>query len=111
MLKDRGSIKWTSLMLPEHVQMLKDLWQEDKTSIQPLLDEQMLDELNQHLQTAFSQNKKVRLTVHLNGQKQKLIGIIVRICENEKTIYLKTTDGITRTIQVCAITNLQQIQY
>jgi|SRR5690625_279452 len=110
MLKDRGTIKWTSLMLPEHVQMLKDMWQEDKTDFRPLLDEQLLDELNRHLQTALSQNKKVRLTVHINGQKQIFIGTIVRICVGTKTIYFKTDERVTHTLQISAITNIQQME-
>lgn len=47
MLKDRGGIKWTSLMLPEHVKALREFdW--DLTKIErPVLEEQQLEELNE----------------------------------------------------------------
>jgi len=37
--KDRGNIKWTSLMLPEHVQMVKEIWKEEEKVQKPVLDE------------------------------------------------------------------------
>ena len=41
MLKDRGTIKWTSLMLPEHVERLKNMWSETEKTAKPLLDRSM----------------------------------------------------------------------
>lgn len=110
MLKDRGTIKWTSLMLPEHVQMLKNMWQEEETISQPIVDEQLLDELNNHLQIALSQNKKVRLTVYVNGQKQILIGKIKRVCETMRTITIILNNGVDRTLQVTSIMHIEQAE-
>lgn len=39
-LKDRGTIKWTAIMLPEHVKMLKEMFAEDEKIEKPLIDEQ-----------------------------------------------------------------------
>ncbi|MGB4006681.1 MAG: YolD-like family protein [Halanaerobiales bacterium] len=46
MIKDRGNIKWTSLMLTEHREKLKELYERDKDIKKPLLDEQHLDRLD-----------------------------------------------------------------
>ncbi|GGF15217.1 hypothetical protein GCM10010954_12290 [Halobacillus andaensis] len=35
---DRGKIKWTSLMLPEHVEMVKETYKEQNKVEKPLLD-------------------------------------------------------------------------
>ena len=43
-LKDRGNIKWTAMMLPEHVVILRELVEEQKKVPKPILDEQQLEE-------------------------------------------------------------------
>lgn len=39
-IKDRGTIKWTAMMLPEHVELLKQLEHEQQKVKKPELDEQ-----------------------------------------------------------------------
>ncbi|MGD7045763.1 YolD-like family protein [Jeotgalibacillus proteolyticus] len=41
---DRGTIKWTSLMLPEHVEMVKEIYKEQNKVDKPLLDEQQIQD-------------------------------------------------------------------
>ncbi|GEN31675.1 hypothetical protein HNQ35_002040 [Cerasibacillus quisquiliarum] len=43
-IKDRGTKKWTSIMLPEHVKALKQLLADERKEQKPLLDEQHLIE-------------------------------------------------------------------
>ncbi len=64
--RDRGSIKWTSLMLPEHVEMIKKLWKEDERVEQGILDEQKAVEIDFMLQRALHDDLTVRLKVY-NG--------------------------------------------
>lgn len=61
---DRGTIKWTSLMLPEHVKMLNDIWQEDNRKEKPILDEQQKIEINGMLQLALKDNLTVAVTYY-----------------------------------------------
>ncbi|TGB04674.1 YolD-like family protein [Halobacillus salinus] len=63
---DRGTIKWTSLMLPEHVEAIQELWKEDKKIEKPILDEQKLEEIGQVLQLAMKDDLTVELQHH-NG--------------------------------------------
>ncbi|GGF28051.1 hypothetical protein GCM10010954_28930 [Halobacillus andaensis] len=37
---DRGTIKWTSLMLPEHVEMVQEIFKEQEREEKLQLDEQ-----------------------------------------------------------------------
>ncbi|MBP1969117.1 hypothetical protein J2Z83_001220 [Virgibacillus natechei] len=52
-MNDRGTMKWTSLMLPEHIALLNDMWEEGKHQENPILDEQKLMEINSQLQRAI----------------------------------------------------------
>jgi hypothetical protein len=46
-IRDRGNIKWTSLMLPEHVKMLRNYINEKYYDIpEPALDEQQMEEMS-----------------------------------------------------------------
>lgn len=62
MLRDRGTIKWTSMMLPEHVKQLKqDLLDVSKTG-KPSLDEQQIEELDILVSEAMALNKELNLS-------------------------------------------------
>jgi YolD-like protein len=46
-IRDRGNIKWASMMLPEHLKELRKYLNEDYYDIpEPTLDEQQLVEIN-----------------------------------------------------------------
>jgi len=54
---DRGSIKWTSLMLPEHVKELRKYLNEEYYNIpEPTIDEQQLEEMNELVMVAMEFN-------------------------------------------------------
>lgn len=62
MLKDRGNIKWTSLMLPEHVGVLRK-WAEDIDKVpRPELDEQEWSEIEVTIHDAMTENKPLTFT-------------------------------------------------
>ncbi|CDQ18786.1 YolD-like protein [Halobacillus karajensis] len=64
--RDRGTIKWTSLMLPEHVEMVKKLWKEDQRVEKGIMDEQKAVEIDFLLQRALSDHLTVQIRIH-NG--------------------------------------------
>ena len=47
--RDRGSIKWSSLMLPEHKERLSAWYKEQEYVTKPELDEQKWEEINRLL--------------------------------------------------------------
>lgn len=73
-IRDRGNIKWTSLMLPKHVRELRKYLHEDYFDIpEPTVDEQEMDVMNQlvlesmefHFPLTFTIFKNKRLvTIH-----------------------------------------------
>lgn len=93
MLRDRGNIKWTSLMLPEHVELLKEMWQEDLDVPKPELDSQEIEIMNQRLNHAYHEKKPVWLSIYDDGDMTKVMGRIKQINTYSKTIRLDHTDG------------------
>jgi len=78
-IKDRGDIKWTSLMLTEHREALKKLKQEESYIEKPELDEQQLEEMNYLIQKAVREKTRVRIIYFKENRIQKIEGVIKEI--------------------------------
>lgn len=76
MIRDRGRIKWTSMMLPEHVKMLQDWAKEDNEEKEKQLDEQQLEQLNETIMEAMEFNTPVMITYYRSWKYELLIGKI-----------------------------------
>ncbi|MCP3032305.1 YolD-like family protein [Halobacillus sp. A1] len=63
---DRGTIKWTSLMLPEHVEMVQEIWRETERIEKPVIDEQQMEENSFALQRSMNDDLTVNVKYH-NG--------------------------------------------
>lgn len=72
MIRDRGRIKWTSMMLPEHVKLLRDWANEDRYEKKIELDEQQLEMMNEVIAEAMEFGKGVAIT-HYRGRNYKLV--------------------------------------
>ncbi|HLT57022.1 MAG TPA: YolD-like family protein [Bacillota bacterium] len=91
MPKDRGAIKWTSLMLPEHVELLQQIWKDDKTE-KPTLDPQQLEEMEYELHQAYQQKQPIQITVYTAGKKQSYKGVMTKWKKEKGTILLQSED-------------------
>jgi hypothetical protein len=76
MIRDRGKIKWTSLMLPEHVKMLRDWQEEEKYKTKPQLDEQQLEEMNETICCAMETGEPLAITHYVNRDFEVVVGRI-----------------------------------
>jgi hypothetical protein len=95
MVHDRGSIKWTSLMLPEHVELLKRIWNEDKKVVKPNLDEQELEVLNNQILEAYHQKQFIQIEYYCDNQRLEVRGIINKLDSLHQMIVIKdVTDDI-----------------
>lgn len=90
-VQDRGSIKWTSLMLPEHVEMLKEVFVEYKEK--PILDEQTMLEIDQSLKYALTYNVDIVLTYYEHGQFKVIEGKLAKIERFTRQIVLSNDCG------------------
>lgn len=65
-MRDRGMIKWTSMMLPEHKEVLKEALKENNHKEKPILDEQQLAENERMLQEAIENGLEVSIRYFKN---------------------------------------------
>lgn len=78
-IRDRGKIKWTAMMLPEHVKELRK-WQEDADKVKrPELDEFDLQTMQEEVTRALSSGLETRITTWLDGQLHYHRGVIQEI--------------------------------
>lgn len=89
MIRDRGNIKWTAMMLPEHVKLLREWQEQDKYVKKPELDEWAQQELSEQLQLAYNQKREVELKVWEEKQIYKATGIITKFNQTNETIYFE----------------------
>jgi hypothetical protein len=76
MIRDRGRIKWTAMMLPEHVKLLREWAHEDTFEEPKEMDEQKLEEMNSLLADAMEENKSLMVTHYRNKKYELVIGHI-----------------------------------
>src|SRR5699024_389951 len=99
-LKDRGTKKWTSLMLPEHVEMLKEVFRQDEYKEKPILDEQQKVEMDTMLQCALHNDLTVEITYFADHDYKKVEGqlLMIDVLNNrlalEAEIEIKISDVI-----------------
>jgi hypothetical protein len=76
MIKDRGNIKWTSLMLTEHREALEKILKRDNDVEKPELDEQQLERLDILLKEAIRDQFSVKILYHENKRMNIIEGKI-----------------------------------
>lgn len=103
-MKDRGNIKWTSMMLPEHKKRLSDLYKQQFHSSKPDLDEQKIEELNHNICLALNDERQYKITFHQNHTYHSVTGRIengnfinktLRIVIGSNTVYDVPLEDIT----------------
>ncbi len=89
MIRDRGTIKWTSMMLPEHVKMLRDWKVSQNYEQQRDVDEQLLEEMNRHLQQAVFEDEFVQITYYKDHHHHSVSGKVgkINLHQNRLSIY------------------------
>lgn len=88
---DRGTMKWVSLMLPEHVELLKEVFVEQKEK--PILDEQKMSEIDKTLKYALKNRINIKMTYFNDGDYSTLSGKLAEIDQWRGYIVLRNEDG------------------
>ncbi|QDQ01178.1 YolD-like family protein [Lysinibacillus fusiformis] len=96
MLRDRGNMKWTAMMLPEHLTMIK-AWREEQFAEAPReLVEWELEELQRKIQQVTTMKKLVTLTLWDNNTLHDETGLITATDTYKKELLLETETAIKR---------------
>ncbi|UXJ71294.1 YolD-like family protein [Lysinibacillus fusiformis] len=90
MLNDRGAMKWGALMLPEHLQLLKE-WKRSANAESPRkLSEWELEEIQVNIARAAADKVLVKLTIWEDRSYKDVRGIIIQISSYKRELVLKT---------------------
>src|SRR5699024_12418240 len=73
-IKDRGTKKWNSMMLPEHVEAVKDVFAEEERKEKPILDEQQKMEIDANIKRALRDDLLIEITYYDAFDYKKVSG-------------------------------------
>ena len=107
MIRDRGRIKWTSMMLPEHVKMLRDWAQEDEIEKEREMDEQQLELMNGTILEAMEYNHAVAITYYGNRRYETIVGKIHYLDGIEGRLRIVDRFGEVQRIRIGAIADIR----
>ena len=77
--RDRGRIKWTAMMLTEHVEKLREWMDEDNYVERPALDEFDMQLIQEEIELAYKRKCQALIKTWKNGKVEKQQGIIDEI--------------------------------
>lgn len=90
MNKDRGTKKWTAMMLPEHIERLRE-WDKELAYIVPKeKTEWELEELQQTIVQAYKQRLMVKFSIFKQGDWSVEIGVITALEVTKKHLLIET---------------------
>jgi hypothetical protein len=93
-------------MLPEHAELLKELWEKDKKAVKPILDPQEMEMVDRQLLEAYEQQHTVTIAIHENGMEINYTGKIKRMDRERDYIVLKKEFGREIKISFCSLIRL-----
>ena len=108
MIKDRGTMKWTAMMLPEHVQSLKNALDDEDRVKQPLLDEQEIAEIELLILEAMEFNTPLTFKVFNSGFTRLITGSTHYINQMKSQIIFQDVDGYFHHIPFKNIISVQE---
>ncbi|MFD2045998.1 YolD-like family protein [Ornithinibacillus salinisoli] len=78
-MHDRGSIKWTSMMIPEHVKMLQEIRERQNYKQKPVISDYQKEEINIHLQMAIHNDLTIELEYFKDHDYHKIKGKLLSV--------------------------------
>lgn len=108
MIRDRGKMKWTAMMMPEHVGLLRKYAADDDKTKKPELDEQELEEINCIIYDSLNYTMPIRVEIWENGYFKRHEGIVDKIDYLSRTITLDSDDKIAK-IPISNITKTERL--
>ncbi|MRX74277.1 YolD-like family protein [Bacillus lacus] len=110
MIRDRGNIKWTAMMLPEHVKLLREWQESDRYQSKPELDEQKLEEFNEVICLAMENNSYLLFTYYKSGEFRQVKGHVHFVDALSGTLRMIKETGERLNVQMQSIVDVQIIE-
>ncbi len=109
MIRDRGNIKWTAILLPEHVAAVKqELINLEKVN-QPILDEDRLTEIEMLIHEEMEYNLQLEFKLFKKGYIESIIGHTHFIDYIKKEFRIKDKDDLIHNISFLKIVDVQKV--
>ncbi|PPA71771.1 YolD-like family protein [Jeotgalibacillus proteolyticus] len=109
MLRDRGTIKWTAMMLPEHVKMIRQWAESDQYEEQAEVDEQRAEEWNELLALAIEDALLVQVTFYQGQNYTQAAGSVMGVDPFAQTIKLLDQSDQVKVIKLKTIRSIDRI--
>ena len=109
MIRDRGNIKWTAMMLPEHVKELRKWMDQDNYTERPELNEWDLQLIQEELELAYKKKCETLVKTWVDGRIIHHQGIVEAIDLLKMCIGLEDPFG-SEIIPVADIINVQSVE-
>lgn len=109
MIRDRGNIKWTAMMLPEHVAELRDWKGHDNYTKRPALNEWDQQAIQEEIELASKRKCEALVKTWFEGEIVEYQGIINDIDLIKMCIILEDPFGIEK-IAVVDVINVQILE-
>ena len=109
MIRDRGNIKWTAMMLSEHVRELRKWVDQDNYTERTELNEWDLQSIQEELELAYKRQCETLIKTWDSGRITQHHGIVVDVDLKRLCIVLKKPFG-TEIIRVADIINVQSME-
>ncbi len=109
MIRDRGNIKWTAMMLSEHVRELRKWMDQDNSTRRPELNEWDLQSIQEELELAYKRKCEALIKTWNSGRIIQHHGIVKDIDLRRMCIVLEDPFG-SETMLVADIINVQSME-
>lgn len=93
-VRDRGSKKWTAMMLPEHVKLIREYTEEQQKIPRPELDEFDLQVIGETIYIASKRKGNVLIKLWKEGEIKGYGGTVENLDILKKTIQLDNPFGL-----------------
>lgn len=109
-LRDRGTKKWTAMMLPEHVRELKKSLIDEKRIKRPILDEQQIEQLEETIIEAIEKDIPLLFSTFHDGFIKTIKGEITFIDHIHKQFRVKETSEMLHYIAFEDVINIEKCE-
>ncbi|MCM3024615.1 YolD-like family protein [Heyndrickxia ginsengihumi] len=107
MIKDRGNKKWVAMMLPEHVEMIKQINIDLEKQEQPILDEDKIQELETRISYSLQYHLPVDFKIWIDGFEQHISGYVQSIDHVQRKFKLRDMNDNVKYINFSEIVDIR----
>ncbi len=107
MIKDRGNKKWVAMMLPEHVEMIKQIHIDLNREEQPILDEDRISELEARISYSMQHHLPVEFTIMNDGFEYRISGYVQSIDHIQRNFKIRDLRDKVKYINFSCIVDIE----